>query len=436
MTKTSTAILTLTLAWVGFASQKTHGEDWPRFRGPLGNGFVKKIEHPLKWSADSNIAWKAPMAGGGLSSPVVAGDKIFITTAIGADLPKSFGQGVANMRPMLPPGPLEFQVACLDLKSGKKIWTKTLAKERPKHPIHSSNSFATESPAIVGNKLFVYFAAIGMVYGLDLEGNELWKKDIGSYPTGNGFGPGSSIVADDQTVFVQCDNDKSSFLVALDNSNGSEKWKKNRTGRTSWATPLLWKNEIRKELIVCGSGVVTSYDPATGKVIWSLSGISSSFSASPASDSERIYFGNSGPRSSGPLVAVSAGMSGKHSLEDGDVANVAWSKQRSGPGMSSPIVANGYLYVPGRGMISCYESKSGKLIYKERLPLKSSAASMWGGDGVVFLMDETGKSIAIKTGESFEIVATNQIDDLFWSTPSLAGKSLLLRGSSTIYCIR
>ena len=420
-----------------FIAPIVNGNDWPQFRGPNGTGIVKQIEHPMKWSDQENMAWKTEMDGGGLSAPIVVGNRILITSVVGADLPLNFAGGVSNMRPKLPAGPIKFRVVCLNLNSGEKVWEKTLTEERPKHPIHSSNSFATESPASDGKSFFVYFAAIGKVFALDMDGKTIWEKSIGSFPTGNGFGPGSSITVGLGSVYVQCDNDEKSFLVALNSETGEERWKKDRKGRTSWSTPLLWRNKDRVELIACGSGYVTSYDPESGNVIWNLTGISSAFSASPAADEQRLFFGNSGPRSSGPLVAVDSKMSGDSELNPGGPGGkVVWSKLRSGPGMSSPVVVDGCLYIPSRGVMTCYDCKSGEQIYKERLPLKSTAAAMWGGKGVVFLMDETGKCLAMKTGPEFKILATSQINDQFWSSPSVAGKSLILRGKKTVYCIR
>ncbi|MCP4098725.1 MAG: PQQ-binding-like beta-propeller repeat protein, partial [Planctomycetaceae bacterium] len=173
----------------------------------------------------------------------------------------------------------------------------------------------------------VYFAAIGIVAALDLDGNELWRQDIGSYPTGNGFGSGSSLTLGEGNVFVQCDNDDESFVVAFDAKSGEEKWRKERSGRTSWATPMFWKNDQRSELITCGSGFVTSYDPSSGEELWTMKNIGMSFSASPAADKQRIYFGNSGPRSSGPLVAVASGMTGEQEFDaKAEIENLAWSK--------------------------------------------------------------------------------------------------------------
>ncbi len=418
--------------------QNLAAQDWPQFRGPQGGGVLEKLEHPLEWANDKNVAWSVELPGSGLSSPIVQGDRIFLTTAIGANTPVSFGEGVRDMRPKKPESAVKFAVICLKLSDGSQLWEKTLLEKQPEFPIHGSNSYATESPATDGKHLFVYYAAVGLIVALDFDGNEIWKQEIGAYPTGNGFGTGSSVAAGDGHVFIQCDNDKSSFVVAFDATTGNEVWRKARTGKTSWATPLFWKNEKRAELVTCGAGFVTSYDPQTGDELWTLKGIGMSFSASPAVDSQRIYFGNSGPMSSGPLVAVNAGMSGTHEFKsEAPVENLAWSKMQAGPGMSSPVSVNGYLYIPGRGIMTCYSAQDGTVAFKERLELGSMAASLWAAGDRVFLMDESGKTLVLQTGPEMKVVATNQIaDDLFWSTPAVSGKSLLLRGVKKLYCIR
>jgi outer membrane protein assembly factor BamB len=418
--------------------QVSYGQDWPQFRGPDGNGVLENLEHPVEWSNDKNMAWSVELPGGGLASPIVQGELIFLTTAVGAKPPVSFGDGVRDMRPKKPDVPVKFDVICLNLKDGSQRWSKTIIEKQPEHPIHSSNSYATETPATDGKRLFVYFAAVGAIAALDFEGNQLWTKDIGAYPTGNGFGTGSSLTTGDGKVFIQCDNDEKSFVAAFDSTTGDEVWRKDRAGKTSWSTPLMWTNNQRKELVTCGSGYVTSYDPATGAELWTLTGISSAFSASPAADGKRIYFGNSGPMSSGPLLAVAAGLSGaKEFSPRKKLEGLAWSKMQAGPGMASPVSVDGRLYIPGRGILTCYSAEDGTVAYKERLPLATMAASMWAAGDRIFLMDESGKTLALETGQEFKIVATNQIaDDLFWSTPAISGNSLLIRGAKKLYCVR
>lgn len=429
--------LVVTLSSLVFVGRSL-ADDWPQFRGPAGNGVLEKLEHPEQWSDDNNIAWSVEYPGGGLSSPIVVGDRIFLTTAIGSNPPVSFGQGVQDMRPKKPNQPVKFHVLCLDLKDGAKVWEKTIIEKQPQFPIHASNSYATESPATDGKHLFVYFAATGTIAGLDLDGNELWRNDIGAYPTGNGFGTGSSLTTGDGNVFVQCDNDQSSFVVAFDAVTGEQQWRKQRAGRTSWSTPLFWKNGQRNELITCGSGFVTSYEPKTGEELWTMKDIGMSFSASPAADENKIYFGNSGPRSSGPLLAVVAGLAGEHSFRPNEeLDRVAWSKMQAGPGMASPVSVGGYLYIPGRGILTCYSAEDGTVAFKERIKLGSMAASLWAAGDRVFLMDESGKTLVLECGPEMKVVATNQIaSDLFWSTPAVAANSLLIRGVKKLYCIR
>ncbi len=423
-----------------------NASDWTQFRGPQGNGQVPELSHPDSWSDTENVAWAVELAGSGWSSPIVVRDRVFVTMAISEAGTKPLGmtEGVRNMQSMglggkKPTETLQFAVACLNLNDGSLVWQKSLEQKIPPHAIHPSNSFATESPATDGERLFVYFGAIGLVAGLDLEGNELWRRDVGTFKTGNDFGTGSSLMVDEGLVFLQYDNDEKSMLLALDATTGKDVWKKDREYKTAWSSPLVWRNSQRKELIVCGEGNVTSYNARTGEEFWKLTGIPSSFSASPASDDDRVFFGNSGPFSSGPLVAVAVGNSGTTALQpEKQTPGVGWSKLKAGPGMASPVLAAGCLYVPGSGSIlNCYDAATGERVYRDRLENAATiASSLWASSEKVFILDETGKCFVIKAGPTFEVLATNQISDLFWSTPSIAGDSLLLRGISKLYCIR
>ena len=239
-------------------------------------------------------------------------------------------------------------------------------------------------------------------------------------------------------VYIQCDNDESSFLVAMDSETGNDAWRVEREGRTSWSTPVLWSNKTRKELVVCGSGFVTSYDPKSGEVLWNLTGMGGSFTSSPATDKDRIYFGNSGPGSRGPLVAVNAGASGDIDLQAGDAEQdgLAWSVRSAGPGMASPVVVNGYLYVVSTGILGCYNAETGDRVYRERLPEMSSAASsLIGTADHVYILGEQGKTAVVKVGQDYELVAENLVEGLFWSTPAVVENQLLLRSATQLHCI-
>ena len=161
------------------------------------------------------------------------------------------------MRGRKPTEPFDFRLICLSLENGSLQWEKSLARKQPKYAIHPSNTYSTESPVTDGKHIFCYFATIGKVASVDLEGKLAWAVDVGAFPSGNGFGTGSSLTLSDGKLFIQCDNDKDSFVVALDTATGKEKWKRKRSSRTSWSTPFIWKQGKRTDLVICGSGTVT-----------------------------------------------------------------------------------------------------------------------------------------------------------------------------------
>lgn len=429
------------IALFSVSSPAVSAGDWTQFRGGVA-GQLSEISHPMEWGAEKNVAWAVPMKGTGWSSPVVVGDRIFLTAAIPENgaRPKGMMAGVGSMGTYRNSKPVEheFVVRCLLLVDGSEVWRQTVTRMTPA-VVHPSNTYATESPASDGKTLFTFFATTGDLLAWDLNGKELWRQNVGKFKSGNGFGTGSSLACADGKVFIQYDNDENSFVAAFDGGTGDEVWRDDRSTRTSWSTPLIWQAGDQKELVTCGSGVVTSYDPSSGEVLWKLTGIQSSFSASPGVDGARIFFGNSGPMSAGPLVAVKAGTRGDIALDSRFESElVEWSRTRSGPGMASPVAAKGYLYIPGQGgILNCYDVTNGERVYRNRVPgMGTVAASLWADSDRVFILDEKGNCNVIQAGPEFKVMATNNIDDLFWSTPSIAGESLLLRGVEKLYCIR
>ena len=238
-------------------------------------------------------------------------------------------------------------------------------------------------------------------------------------------------------LFVQCDNEEQSFVCALDTQTGKDIWRDERDSRTSWSSPVIWNNRLRTELVVCGSGTVTSYEPSTGNPLWKLNGTGGAYSASPTFDQDRIYLGQSGRNSRGPLVAVNAGAAGELTLDSVGINALAWVEDSAAPGMCSPVVIDGRVYVLSRGILSCHDAATGERIYRERLPNASSVtASLWAAGDRVFAINESGETAVIKAGEEFEVVGSNSIDGLFWSTPSATETTLLVRGADRLHCIR
>ncbi len=468
-------------------------ENWPQFRGPTGAGLAEQ-KLPTEWGNDQNIAWKVELPGAAWSQPVVWGDKIFLTTAVTENQtkPKSGGGGFGGGRPGggrpggfgggppggtpprnndndddrppsrpgsgRPPGGFggggfggrggsppnavyRWKVMCLDRATGKVLW-ENLAKEgKPSISIHSTNTYASETPIIDGERLYVYFGMTGL-YCFDLEGKQIWSKELGSFNMMNGWGAGSSPAIDGDRLYIQCDNEQKSFIAAFDKKTGEELWRKSRDERSNWSTPFVWKNKVRTEIVTGGGTKMRSYDPKTGELLWELGGSVSRCSATPVGDEEMLYVGSGGGMGgNGPLSAVKAGAkgditpSGDRETSEG----VAWTVDRAGPPMASPLLYRGNLYVLDQrgGVLSCYDAKSGKQHYKQRITgAKGFTSSPWAGDGKVFCLDESGQTFVMEAGNELKLLATNKLDDMFWSSAAFAGDQLLLRGIDRLYCIK
>jgi outer membrane protein assembly factor BamB len=449
-------------------------ENWPGFRGPGGTGLPGEAKLPTEWSADKNVRWKVEIPGVAWSSPIIWGDKVFVTTAVtekqtkpnaagafgrpGGARPGGGGGGFGgNRKP--PDVNYRWELYCLERSTGKVLWKQLATERRPPIPTHRTNTYASETPVTDGERVYAYFGMVGL-FCFDMSGKLVWKKDFEAYPMMAGWGTGASPVLDGDRLFVQCDNESKSFLAAFDKKNGEQLWRVERDEKSSWATPYLWRNQKRTELVAGGSRKVRAYDPATGKVLWEMGGLGGRCAASPVGDSELLFFGTGGGGRFGPrggaggggdaegmggssgLFAVRAGASGDITLKEGATSNdgVAWSRAKSGPSMASPVLYKSYLYVLEQrgGMLSCYEAKTGKPAYsKERIAgARGFTASPWAGDGKVYCLDDAGQTFVIQAGPEFKVLGKNAIDEMFWSTPAAADGDFFLRGVDHLFCIK
>ncbi len=444
-------------------------DDTPQFRGPGGTGVFTEAKPPSEWGTDKNVAWRVAVPGVAWSCPIVVGDKVIVTTAYSEGQPKpksgggfggggkggpggggGFGKGGA------PKETYQFKIVCLDRGTGKTVWEKVAKEARPTIPTHGSNTYATETPVSDGQYIYAYFGMTGL-FCYDLEGKEVWKKDVGSYSMMAGWGTASSPVLASDRLFLQCDNEEKSFVAAYDKKTGEQKWKVDRRERSGWSSPYLWKTKDRTDLVVIGSQKIRGYNPEDGKVVWELDVGGGQCSASPVGDFERLYvgvgqgggggFGGGGPKGggtgkAGTMFAVKAGAKGDITLKGGESSNegIAWTASRAWPGAASPLVYDGHVYVLDRngGTISCFDAKTGKAAYtKERIPSAGAFwASPWAADGKVFCLDETGATHVLKAGSEFEVVRVNKLGrDTYWSTPAAAKGSLFIRSVDSLYCI-
>ena len=418
--------------------------NWPQFRGADGRGFVAGADLPDRWSPTENVAWKIDVEGRGWSSPIVWGDKIFLTTCVNSgetEAPKK-GLYFGGERPEPSESEHAWKVICLDLKTGKRLWEQTAHKAKPTMPIHIKNSYASETPVTDGQRLYVYFGNVG-VFCYDLDGKLLWKKELEPHKMRFGWGTAASPVVYKDRLFVVNDNDEDAYLLALNARNGEEIFRVKRDEKSNWSTPFVWENSQRVELITTGTEKNRAYD-LDGRLLWELGGMSSITIAKPYADGDILYI------SSGyildkrkPIYAIRPGASGDISLDEGENSNefIIWHNNGAGPYNPSTLLYEGLLYTLfDRGIFQCFDPATGEEVYKkQRIPDgKAFTSSPWAADGKVFCINEDGVTFVIRAGREFEILHTNTLeeDDMCMATPAIAGDRLLIRTDKRLYCMQ
>jgi len=423
----------------------TGGGDCPQFRGPLGNGVLAGTL-PSGWSETEHVAWKTPLPGQGWSQPVVVGDTVYVTAAVGEGLeaPMGMAAGVADPRTMKPGQPpeitVDWRVIALDLATGKERWSASAAKGKPAFPIHPTNTYATETAVADAQGVYAFFGAVGTLAAFDPAGKALWKVELGAHPVAQGYGTSASPAIHAGRIFVQCFNSDEALLACFDARTGKEVWRVNHDQpATSWGSPLVWHNAERVEVVVASERLITSHDPATGKELWRVEGVVGPSMCSFAADEERLYFGQRSPMANPPLYALEAGGEGDLSPEKGsnELMGQVWMQKSASPGLPSPVAADGLLYIATENLLTCRDAGTGEELYKERAgDLSLIAASPLLIGDTLLLVDEEGRALLVRVGPEFEVVGRGKLDDLFWATPGFADGALLLRGGKHLYCIR
>lgn len=420
-----------------------NADNWPRFRGADGTGVsADNAKLPQTWTTTSNVAWIADVPGWGWSCPVVWEGKVFLTTVV-SDEPNLtpskglyLGEGVRDPAK----GIHQWLTYCFDLKTGKELWKQEAHSGQPKVPRHPKSTYAAETPATDGERLYVLFGDLGL-YCYDLNGQPLWSNAIEPRKTAQDYGAAASPVVHDGQVFVVYDNKEESWIAAFDAKTGDERWRKVRDETHSWATPLVWKNEVRTEIVVPGRRLNRSYS-LEGDVLWKFDGrmsnlvIPSPFTAHGLCYIASGYVGDDHR----PTFAVKPGGSG-NLVPDGKFENsesIAWYQGKSSPYNPSQIVYGDYLYtLYDRGFLTCHDAKTGAEIYgKQRFtPGGSFTSSPWAYNGHLFFLNEDGLTCVVKAGPEFEIVARNDLQELSMACPAAVDDKLLIRTASKLYCL-
>jgi len=354
-------VVCLTLAsTVVFAATGTH---WPQFRGPGARGAAEGDALPVQWNATENVAWKTDIPGRGWSSPIVWGNRLFLTTVINtgeAEAPKK-GLYFGGNRPDAPEAVHQWRVYCLDLESGAVLWENQVHEGPPPAPMHVKNSYASETPVTDGERVYAYFGNLG-VWCFDLSGNEIWKRAMEPRKMSFGWGTAASPLLHEDRLYLVNDNMEDSYLLALDKKTGEEVLRVPREENSNWSTPYLWENDQRTEIITPGSGLVRSYD-LYGNVLWSFKGMSAITIATPYAAHGLLYVssGYVGDKRR-PLYAIRPGATGDITLEPGQISNtwIAWSHPKAAPYNPTSLVYGDRLYVLyDRGEVACFNAMDG-----------------------------------------------------------------------------
>lgn len=441
MIRSALVALSLCLA----ASSAVGDENVPRFLAGRKAESSSRIP-PDRWSASENILWKADLPGLGWSSPVVWGNRVILTTCVNTGETAEPRKGLyledvdANKYPK-PKDKHEWKVYCLDLPSGKTLWERTAHAAIPAKPHHIKNSLASETPTTDGERIYVYFGNVGL-YCYDMDGKLLWNREIAPTETQYGWGTSISPIVHEDRLYLVNDNEEKSYLEALNKKTGETVWRVEREEKTNYATPFVWKNPQRTELVTSGIGYARSYD-LDGKLLWQIKGKSILAIPTPFAEFDLLFLAAGHVVwGSNPLYVIKPGATGDITLGDDTTASdqIVWSNQKIAPYHPTPLVLGDTMYILyDRGFMAAYDAKTGREVYpKKRIPNgKAFTASPWSYGDKLFCLNEDGVTFVIKPGPDFEILHTNPLadDDMGMATPVIVGDKLLIRTGPRIYCV-
>ncbi len=405
---------------------------WPAWRGPHRTGSAPGGNPPVEWSEEKNVRWKKAVPGLGLSSPIVWGERLFLTTAVPT------GERVENPAPVrgdgvVPDEVLSYEVHALDRGDGATLWTRSVLREAPHEGHHPDGTWASGSPVTDGEVLIAFFGSRGL-YAFDLDGKELWNRDFGDMRTRLGFGEGSSPALHGDRVFVIWDHEDDSFIVALDKNSGKEIWRRDRDEMSAWTTPLVVEHGGRTQVITSATNRVRAYDAETGEPIWDTSGMTLNAIPSPVYADGVVYL-TSGFRGSKMMAVRLDGAAGDITGTD----QVVWSVDRDTPYVPSPLLHDGVIYFTkvNRGILSAYDAVTGEPLYaNQRLgAVRNIYASPVAVGDRVYFASRDGEFLVAKAGPTFEVLAESELDDRFDASPAIVGDEIYLRGRSNLYCI-
>ncbi len=426
-------------------------QPWPSFRGANSAGIADDQDIPVEWNVETgrNLRWRTAIPGLAHSSPIVWGDRVYVTTATSkGDVPEPMLGSVdtAGIDSAADQASHQWRLYALDKYTGETIWERVLHEGIPRVKRHVKSSHASATPVTNGKHIVTLAGSEGL-FCLDMEGRILWKQDLGVLDVGlvddpsYQWGPASSPILHAQRVIVQNDRHEESFLAAYDLESGKLVWKASRDEMPSWATPVVYRGEKGVELITNSPRYLRGYDLESGKVLWQLFDDDIQVKvASPIVAGETIFITGGYPTGQRPIYAIRPGGRGDITLDNGATTNdlVRWKQQRGSPYTPTPLAYRGLLYVLiDNGILSAYNLESGKRVYRERLARDSSgfSASPVASDGKIYFTSEDGDVFIVEAGEEFELLGRNSMAEVIMATPAISDRLLFLRGRSHLFAI-
>ncbi len=432
------------LTAVGTHTQAAGVDDcWPTWRGPAANGTAPKGNPPVTWSESENIKWKVAIPGQGHSSPVIWGNKIFLQTAIDTGQvqspmaqpaqPSAAANGRKSLSTGAPKTIHKFDLVCVDRATGKILWQKTATEAVPHEGHQPTGTFANYSTVTDGKYIWVSFGSRGL-HCFDLDGNLRWSQPLPTLRTIMGFGEGSSPALAGDAIIVVCDQEAGSAIFAFHKATGEQLWRKDRDERTSWATPAVAEVDGKTQVIVSATKLTRSYDAKTGDLIWQCGGQVRNVIPSPVLGFGMVFC-TSGYQGSSLQAIKLAGSKGDLSGTDA----LAWQVNKGTPYVSSPLLYGNRIYVFSvlTPKLSCHEARTGKALFIEQTleGINQVYASPIGVADRVYCPGRNGVTVVIKNADTFEVLATNKLDDGLDASPAVIGDELYLRGNKALYCI-
>ena len=439
------------LGWVGtlmvLLASSVYADNWPNWRGPSGTGVSPETGLPARWSSTENIAWKAPVRGLGISSPIVWGDRVFVTSQVGRGVvqpgPRLFQAGDAVAAGETPLGSagaaagpsaissgVSFLVSAYDRASGRRLWESQIESRGQLHEVHEKHNLATPSPVTDGERVYAWFGT-GQIAALDMTGKIVWQRNLSAEyaPFEIGWGHSSSPVLYRDTLILLCYHTRSSYLLGLDARTGQVRWKSDReNGVFSYSTPFVAAAGASAELVVNSSKGLSGHNPANGALLWEIEE-ASRFPIPVAVQHEGVIYTSRGYRS-GPFLAIRPG--GR-----GNVAgsHVIWRVPTGAPYVSSVIYYDGLIYMVGDvGVVTVTDAKTGERVWQERIGGVFSASPV-AGDGKIYLLSEGGETVVLAAGRTPRILARNKLDARQLASPAISGGQLFIRSDDALFAI-